>query len=102
MPAAIQRTETALPENAKRNGPHQGSVSRKCGCHALVCHSDATVTAKVSACLRCRAGLTDAHQVLHSRHDHIDLPVVHPLASRVERYAGHCPCCGNITWRRCR
>ena len=35
--------------------------------------------------------------MLHSRYDHIDLPVVRPMVTRVERYAGHCPCCGGVT-----
>jgi transposase len=35
--------------------------------------------------------------VLHGRYDKIDLPVVRPVVTRVERYAGHCPCCGGVT-----
>jgi transposase len=85
------------PEKAKRSGPRQGSLGRKGGGRALVPHPDETVTAKVPACGHCGADLTDAHQVLRSRYDHIDLPVVRPLVTRVERYAGHCPCCGGIT-----
>jgi transposase len=85
------------PEKTKRTGPRKGSLGRKGGGRSLVCHPDETVTAKVPACGHCQAGLTDAHQVLHSRYDKIDLPVVRPLVTRVERYAGHCPCCGGIT-----
>jgi transposase len=85
------------PEKAKRTGPRQGSFGRKGGGRPLVCHPDETVSATVPACERCRTGLTHAHQVLHSRYDHIDLPVVRPRVTRVERYAGHCPCCGSIT-----
>jgi hypothetical protein len=50
--------------------------------------SDTTVTAKATRCVHCQAALTDADQVLHGRYDKIDLPVVRPLATRVERYAG--------------
>lgn len=85
------------PEKTKRAGPRKGSLGRKGGGRPLVCHPDERITAKVPACGHCHAGLTDAHQVLHSRYDHIDLPVVRPLVTRVERYAGHCPCCGGIT-----
>ena len=35
--------------------------------------------------------------MLHGRYDKIDLPVVRPVVTRVERYAGHCPCCGGVT-----
>ena len=85
------------PEKTKRVGPRQGSLGRKGGGRALVCHPDERVTAKASVCGHCHAALTEAHQVLHSRYDKIDLPVVRPVVTRVERYAGHCPCCGGIT-----
>jgi transposase len=84
-------------EKAKRVGPRQGSLGRKGGGRPLVCHPDQTVSTKAPACAHCRAALTDAHQVLHSRYDKIDLPVVRPVVTRVERYAGQCPCCGGIT-----
>ena len=35
--------------------------------------------------------------MLHGRYDKIDLPLVRPVVTRVERYAGHCPCCGGVT-----
>jgi transposase len=55
------------------------------------------MTSKVTHCVHCQAALTDAEQVLHGRYDKIDLPVVRPLVTRVERYAGHCPCCGGVS-----
>jgi transposase len=85
------------PENATRDGPRPGSVGRKGGGRPLACDPDETVTAKPVACAHCLAMLTDADQVLHGRYDKIDLPLVHPVVTRVERYAGHCPCCGGIT-----
>jgi transposase len=85
------------PEKAKRIGPRQGSLGRTGGGRPLVSHPDQTVTAKASACTHCHAVLTEADQVLHGRYDKIDLPVVRPVVTRVERYAGQCPCCGGIT-----
>lgn len=35
--------------------------------------------------------------MLHGRYDKVDLPVVRPVVTRVERYAGHCPGCGGVT-----
>jgi transposase len=63
----------------------------------LACHPDQTVITKAPACAHCHATLTDAHHVLHGRYDKIDLPVVRPVVTRVERYAGQCPCCGGVT-----
>jgi transposase len=85
------------PEKAKRVGPRQGSLGRQGGGRPLVSQPDQTVTAKAPACIHCHTALTDAHQVLHGRYDKIDLPVVRPVVTRVERYAGQCPCCGAIT-----
>ena len=53
--------------------------------------------AKVVACVHCQAALGEADQVLHGRYDQIDLPVVRPVVTRVERYAGHCRCCGGVS-----
>jgi transposase len=85
------------PEKIKRIGPRRGSLGRTGGGRPLACDPDETVTAKVVACMHCHAGLTEADQVLHSRYDRIDLPPVRPVVTRVERYAGHCACCGGVT-----
>lgn len=85
------------PAKDKRNGPRKGSLGRKGGGRALASDPDQFVTAKAASCVHCRAGLADADQVLHGRYDKIDLPPVRPVVTRVERYAGHCPCCGGVT-----
>jgi transposase len=85
------------PEKATRIGPRKGSLGRTGGGRPLACDPDETVTAKAVACMHCQAALTDVDQVLHGRYDKIDLPVVRPVVTRVERYAGHCPCCGGVT-----
>jgi transposase len=85
------------PEKAKRVGPRIGSLGRKGGGRPLTLFPDETVTTKAPTCGHCQAALTEANQVLHRRYDKIDLPVVRPVVTRVERYAGHCPCCGGVT-----
>jgi transposase len=85
------------PEKTKRIGPRPGSLGRKGGGRPLAWDPDETVTAKPVACAHCRSALCDADQVLHGRYDKIDIPVVRPMVTRVERYAGYCPCCGGVT-----
>jgi transposase len=85
------------PEKAKRVGPRAGSLGRKGGGRPLACDPDETVTAKPAACAHCQTAFTSADQVLHGRYDKIDLPLVRPMVTRVERYAGHCACCGGVT-----
>ncbi len=85
------------PEKAKRSGSRKGSLGRKGGGRPLASNPDETVTAKPVACLHCQTALTEADLKLHGRYDKIDLPVVRPVVTRVERYAGHCPCCRGVT-----
>ena len=81
----------------KRTGPRAGSVGRKGGGRALATEPDQFVTAKAASCRHCGTALGGGDHVLHGRYDKIDLPPVRPVVTRVERYAGHCPCCGGVT-----
>ena len=85
------------PETIQRIGPRIGSLGRKGGGRPLACDPDETVTAKPAAWVHCQAALTAVDHVLFGRYDKIDLPVVRPMVTRVERYAGLCPCCGGVT-----
>src|SRR3954462_14149714 len=77
-----------------RTGPRQGSLGRKGGGRLLAEAPDETVTARPARCAHCQAALAEADQRLASRFDKVDLPKVAPVVTRVERYAGHCRCCG--------
>jgi transposase len=85
------------PKKAKRIGPRAGSLGRNGGGRPLACDPDETVTAKPAACAHCQTAFSGDDQVLHGRYDKIDLPLVRPTVTRVERYAGHCACCGGVT-----
>ena len=80
-----------------RTGPRQGSLGRQGGGRLLAEAPDETVTARPSRCAHCQAALGDADQTLAGRFDKVDLPKVAPVVTRVERYAGHCRCCGGTT-----
>ena len=94
-----------------RTGPRQGSLGRTGGGRVLAEAPDETVTARPSRCAHCQAALDEADQALASRFDKVeaacqrlvgrfdkvDLPMVTPVVTRVERYAGHCRCCGGTT-----
>jgi transposase len=94
-PSKGQKSRRA--EKTKRNGPRQGSLGRKGGGRSLARNPDATVVAKVLACVHCQAALSDTDQVLHDLYDKVDLPPVRPVVTRVERYAGHCPRCDQVS-----
>ncbi len=84
-------------DQSKRQGPRQGSLGRKGGGRALVAHPDETVIARPLCCAHCQAALRTDDQTLAARYDKIELPNVVPVVTRVERYAGHCQCCGGTT-----
>jgi transposase len=58
---------------------------------------DETIIAKAKRCCHGAAELKDADHKLHSRHDKIEIPSIKPIVTRVEGYAGHCPCCHGMT-----
>jgi transposase len=80
-----------------RTGPRQGSLGRQGGGRRLAEAPDETVTARPSRCTHCHAALAEADLTLTARFDKVDLPKVAPVVTRVERYAGHCRCCGGTT-----
>ena len=81
----------------ERTGQRQGSIGRKGGGRPLARDPDETMIAKAKRCCHCEKELRDEDQKLHSRHDKIEIPPVKPIVTRVERYAGHCPCCQGVT-----
>jgi transposase len=85
------------PDKGKRNAPRKGSLGRKGGGRPLAPEPDQFVVAKAAACAHCYGALTEADHTLHARYDKIDLPPIRPVVTRVERYVGHCPCCGEDT-----
>ena len=85
------------PDKAEREGPRNGSLGRRGGGLALTAEPDEVVVAKPARCHHCQHAFADAEHTLDARYDKIELPKVRPIVTRVERYAGHCRCCGAIT-----
>lgn len=84
-------------DKPQRSGPRQGSLGRKGGGRLLAEAPDETITARPARCAHCQAALGEADQRLADRFDKVELPKVTPVVTRVERYAGHCRCCGGTT-----
>ena len=84
-------------DNPKRARPRQGSLGRTGGGRALVETPDETVVARPVRCAHCQAVLDAADQKLAARYDKVDLPLVRPPVTRVERHGGQCRHCGRTT-----
>jgi transposase len=79
-----------LPDRPKKPRHSRPGVTR-----ALAEHPDRTITAALSACPHCNAALSLADQPLIHAYDHIDLPPIRPIVTRINRHRGVCPCCQN-------
>ena len=80
--------KTSRPERVKKLRPgHPGTF------RVLAENPDHTIEAFAEACPHCQHGLTPADQSEVHAYDHIDLPPIKPVVTRIERHRGICPCC---------
>ena len=59
----------------------------------LSAHPDRIIAATLAACPHCDHPLGAAEQSDIHAYDHIDLPPIRPVVTRVNRHRGVCPCC---------
>jgi transposase len=76
------------PGKRKPRPPRPG-VSRR-----LAEDPDEVVQRRATSCGRCGSDVSGQHQGVRHRHDHIDLPPIQPLTTRIELLGGRCACCG--------
>ena len=72
----------------KRPRPSRPGVAR-----ALAEHPDTIIEAMLDACPHCEHALSPADQSEIHAYDHIDLPPIRPIITRINRHRGVCPCC---------
>jgi transposase len=56
--------------------------------------SDKTEHVMASECGHCGTDVTDPVQQCRQRYDHVDLPSIRPVVTRVKLWGGRCRCCG--------
>ena len=80
-----------LPDPGKKTPrPSRPGVAR-----ALTEHPDRTIEATLAACPHCDHALGPGDMTEIHAYDHIDLPPIHPIVTRINRHRGVCPC-----WRK--
>lgn len=86
------------PSQGKKANPPEKPKKPRTGrpgtFRALAENPDRTIEALASACPHCSHDLTPADQPEVHAYDHIDLPPIRPVVTRVNRHRGLCPCCG--------
>jgi transposase len=84
-------------QGEKANRPAQTAKKRRPGrpgtARSLAEHPDHTVEAVAESCPHCRHALTPADQPEVHAYDHVELPVLKPVVTRVHRHRGTCPGC---------
>ena len=77
-----------LPGRFKKPRHGRPGVAR-----ALAERPDKTIEATLAACPHCDHALDAADQADIHVYDHIDLPPIRPIVTRIHRHRGICPCC---------
>lgn len=60
---------------------------------ALAENPDRTIESYAETCPHCRHGLTPSDQPEAHAYDHVELPPIRPVITRINRHRGVCPCC---------
>jgi transposase len=62
-------------------------------CRTLAANPDRLIEATLGACPHCDHALGATDQPDIHAYDHIDLPSIRPIVTRIHRHRGVCPCC---------
>jgi transposase len=89
-PSQGQKPNRAERRAAKKRKGHPGAF------RALSENPDRVVETRAATCPHCDHALSAADQPEFHAYDHIDLPPIKPVVTRIHRHRGTCPCC-----RRC-
>jgi transposase len=88
LPPAQGRKPNRAERRAAKKRKARPGVFRK-----LAENPDRVVEARAAACPHCAHALTPADQPGVHAYDHIDLPPIRPVVTRVHRHRGTCPGC---------
>jgi transposase len=86
-PSQGQKPNRAERRAAKKRKGHPGAF------RALSDNPDRVVETRAEACPHCDHALLAADQVEFHAYDHIELPPIKPVVTRIHRHRGTCPCC---------
>ena len=95
-PKTPDNSSTPPSWGAKPNRPDQPRQRRRGrpGVARVVAeHPDPVIAATLDACPHCAHPLGPADQAAIHAYDHVELPPIRPIVTRVNRHHGSCPCC---------
>ena len=86
-PSRGQKSNRAERRAAKKRKGHPGAF------RALSEHPDRVVETVAKACPHCDHALSAEDQPGFHAYDHVELPPIKPVVTRIHRHRGTCPCC---------
>jgi transposase len=89
-----QTPKPNLPTSPPRGTRREASVGRAGGGRSLHPDPDQVIIAQAKTCPHCGGAVQAHEQHVHAVYDKIELPLIRPIVTRVEQYAGQCPHCG--------
>ena len=89
-PSSGQKANVANATTKKGRKGHPGVTRELCA------NPDVTRNVHVERCA-CGAKLPAAEQVLARAYDHVELPPIKPVTTRINLHCADCPCCGKTT-----
>jgi transposase len=90
--SSLPPSQARKPNRAERRAAHKRK-GRLGTFRALAETPDRVIESVVEQCPHCAHPLTPADQPSFHAYDHIDLPPIRPVITRVHRHRGACPCC---------
>ncbi len=82
-------------KGGKGRRPKAGKRHVREGKHGPLAETpDKTERVMASECSHCGTDVTGQVQQCRQRYDHVDLPPIRPVVTRVELWGGLCRCCG--------
>jgi transposase len=89
--SSIPPSQGHKPNRAERRAAQR--KGRPGVARALAENPDRVIEARAEACPHCAHGLGPEDQAAFHAYDHIDLPPIRPMVTRIHRHRGVCPCC---------
>ena len=86
-----------LPARERKGRKGRPGVNR-----ALAADPDHVIEALAQQCLSCAAALGEGDQPKVHAYDHIDMPPIKPVTTRINLHSGVCPCCAATFTAPCR
>lgn len=85
-PSSAQKPN--LPERARKGRKGRPGMNRE-----LAENPDQVIEALAQECPKCAAALSWADQPRVHAYDHVDMPPIRPVTTRIHLHSGVCPCC---------